>query len=458
MSEKKPWAGRFQKETDELVEKFTASIHFDRRLYPYDIRGSIAHARMLAKQGIITEEEGMAIVEGLGEVLREIDRNEFRFSDKLEDIHMNVESRLVEKIGPVGEKLHTARSRNDQIALDLRLFLKDGMGQVLGLVEDLLDALVHLAAEHIDVVMPGYTHMQRAQPVLFAHHLMAYVQMFRRDRQRLEQALERVKIMPLGSAALAGTPFPLDREFVARELGFNGVSENSMDAVSDRDFAVEFVFTASMIMMHLSRMAEELVIWSTTEFGFIEMSDAFTTGSSIMPQKKNPDVAELVRGKTGRVYGDLTALLTLLKGIPLTYNRDLQEDKEPVFDALDTVSACLAVTAGAVRDLKVNRDRMENAMHGGFMTATDAADYLVRKGLPFRRAHHVIGEMVAYCIARNKDLANLTMKELNEFSKLFDSDVYQAIDVRTSIEARSLIGGTAPETVRAAVEKALGGK
>ena len=453
MAEKKPWSGRFQQDTDKLVEEFTASIHFDRRLYPYDIQGSMAHARMLGRQAIISEEEAAAIVEGLGEIQREIERGDFAFDPHLEDIHMNVEKRLAEKIGAVGEKLHTARSRNDQVALDLRLFLKDHIEQICLLLKRLNSALVNLAEQHMDVIMPGYTHLQRAQPVLFAHHLMAYVNMFIRDHERMSQCLERTKVLPLGSAALAGTPFPIDREFVARELGFERIAENSLDAVSDRDFALEFIFGAATIMMHLSRFSEELVIWSSSEFGFVEMSDSYTTGSSIMPQKKNPDVAELVRGKTGRVYGDLMALLTIMKGLPLAYNRDLQEDKEPVFDALDTVASSLTVFIGLLGELTVRKERMEAATREGFITATDVADYLVRKGLPFRRAHHVVGEMVAYCLERKKELKDLSNKELREFSKLLEPDVFQSIDVRSSINSRTAPGGTATETVRDAIKK-----
>ena len=453
MAEKKPWSGRFQQDTDKLVEEFTASIHFDRRLYPYDIQGSMAHARMLGRQAIISEEEAAAIVEGLGEIQREIERGDFAFDPHLEDIHMNVEKRLAEKIGAVGEKLHTARSRNDQVALDLRLFLKDHIEQICLLLKRLNSALVNLAEQHMDVIMPGYTHLQRAQPVLFAHHLMAYVNMFIRDHERMSQCLERTKVLPLGSAALAGTPFPIDREFVARELGFERIAENSLDAVSDRDFALEFIFGAATIMMHLSRFSEELVIWSSSEFGFVEMSDSYTTGSSIMPQKKNPDVAELVRGKTGRVYGDLMALLTIMKGLPLAYNRDLQEDKEPVFDALDTVASSLTVFIGLLGELTVRKERMEAATREGFITATDVADYLVRKGLPFRRAHHVVGEMVAYCLERKKELKDLSNKELREFSKLLEPDVFQSIDVRSSINSRTAPGGTATETVRDVIKK-----
>jgi argininosuccinate lyase len=454
MSTKKLWSGRFQQNTDEVVEEFTSSIHFDQRLYPYDIKGSMAHARMLGRQGIITEEESAAIQEGLGEILREMERGEFPFAADLEDIHMNVEHRLIEKIGPVGEKLHTTRSRNDQVVLDLRLFLKDHVEKVLSLLKNLQKIIVSLARENIHVVMPGYTHLQRAQPVLFSHHLMAYFEMLSRDQERTEQCLRRITVMPLGSAALAGTSFPVDREFVAQELGFETVSRNSIDAVSDRDFVLDTIFCAAMIMMHLSRFAEELVLWSSEEFSFVEMSDAFTTGSSIMPQKKNPDVAELVRGKTGRIYGDLMAVLTVLKGLPLSYNRDLQEDKESLFDALDTVEACLRVFAALLGEIKINADRMEAATRRGFITATDLADYLVRKGMPFRRAHRLVGEIVAYCIEQKKELHDLSLQELAAFSNLIGDDLIQVMDVKNSINSRTVLGGTATETVLKAVEQA----
>jgi argininosuccinate lyase len=437
-----------------VVEEFTSSIHFDQRLYPYDIKGSMAHARMLGRQGIITEEESAAIQEGLGEILREMERGEFPFAADLEDIHMNVEHRLIEKIGPVGEKLHTTRSRNDQVVLDLRLFLKDHVEKVLSLLKNLQKIIVSLARENIHVVMPGYTHLQRAQPVLFSHHLMAYFEMLSRDQERTEQCLRRITVMPLGSAALAGTSFPVDREFVAQELGFETVSRNSIDAVSDRDFVLDTIFCAAMIMMHLSRFAEELVLWSSEEFSFVEMSDAFTTGSSIMPQKKNPDVAELVRGKTGRIYGDLMAVLTVLKGLPLSYNRDLQEDKESLFDALDTVEACLRVFAALLGEIKINADRMEAATRRGFITATDLADYLVRKGMPFRRAHRLVGEIVAYCIEQKKELHDLSLQELAAFSNLIGDDLIQVMDVKNSINSRTVLGGTATETVLKAVEQA----
>ena len=454
MSTKKLWSGRFQQNTDEMVEEFTSSIHFDQRLYPYDIKGSIAHARMLGRQGIITEEESATIQEGLGEILREMERGVFSFAADLEDIHMNVEHRLIEKIGTVGEKLHTTRSRNDQVVLDLRLFLKDHVEGVLSLLKNLQKIIVRLARENIHVVMPGYTHLQRAQPVLFSHHLMAYFEMLSRDRERTEQCLQRITVMPLGSAALAGTSFPVDREFVAQELGFDAVSRNSIDAVSDRDFVLDTIFCAAVTMLHLSRFAEELVLWSSEEFGFVEMSDAFTTGSSIMPQKKNPDVAELIRGKTGRVYGNLMAVLTVLKGLPLSYNRDLQEDKESVFDALDTVEACLRVFAALLGEVKINADRMEAATSKGFITATDLADYLVRKGMPFRRAHRLVGEIVAHCIGQKKELYELSLQELAAFSNLIGDDLFQVRRVKNSIDSRTVLGGTATETVLKAVEQA----
>jgi argininosuccinate lyase len=454
MSTKKLWSGRFQQNTDKAVEEFSSSIHFDQRLYVYDIQGSMVHTRMLGRQGIITEEEAAAIQEGLGEILREMERGEFPFAADLEDIHMHVEHRLIEKIGPVGEKLHTARSRNDQVALDLRLFLKDHAEGIIGLIKNLYKAILTLARQNIHVVMPGYTHLQHAQPVLLSHHLMAYFEMFSRDKERLEQCLKRIKVLPLGSAALAGTSFPVDREFVAQELGFDTISQNSIDAVSDRDFVLETIFCATMIMMHLSRFAEELVLWSSEEFGFVEMPDAFSTGSSIMPQKKNPDVAELVRGKTGRVYGDLMALLTVLKGLPLSYNRDLQEDKESAFDALDTVEACLRVFAALLEEIKVNADRMEAATRKGFITATDLADYLVRKGMPFRRAHRLVGEIVAYCLEQKKELRELSLQEFTAFSNLIGEDLFQVIEVRSSIDSRTVVGGTATETVLRAIERA----
>jgi argininosuccinate lyase len=439
----KPWSGRFRAATNRLVEEFTASVSYDWRLYPYDIAGSIVHARMLAKQGIISKKEADLIVRGLENILKEIADGGFDFKNELEDVHMNIESRLIEKIGPVGGKLHTARSRNDQVALDIRMYLRDEISGIYDMLVALQKAIVELADENRDVVLPGYTHMQRAQPVLFGHHLLAYYEMFARDRGRLRDCFRRVNEMPLGAGALAGTVFPIDRKFVAKELGFNSVSENSMDAVSDRDFAIEFLSACSQIMMHLSRLSEELVIWSSSEFAFITIDDAFTTGSSIMPQKKNPDVAELTRGKTGRVYGDLMALLTIMKGLPLSYNRDMQEDKEPVFDAADTVSNSLSVFTEMLKSISVNKETMRRAAEDGFITATDLADYLVRKGMPFREAHEVVGKSVLRAIELGCGLATMPLIEYQQLSPLIEDDVYDALSVDASVSRRRSYGGTA---------------
>ncbi|OGW37511.1 MAG: argininosuccinate lyase [Nitrospirae bacterium GWD2_57_9] len=440
----KAWSGRFTETTNRLVEEFTASIPYDWRLYPYDIAGSIVHAGMLARQRIITRKEADRITRGLEDILKEIVDGTFEFSTELEDIHMNIENRLIEKIGPVGGKLHTARSRNDQVALDIRMYLRDEIAKIHELLAALQKVLVGLADRHRDVVLPGYTHLQRAQPVLFGHHLLAYYEMFQRDRGRLEDCFRRLNMMPLGAGALAGTVLPIDRKFVARELGFSGVCENSMDAVSDRDFAIEFVAACAQIMMHLSRLSEELVLWSTSEFGFITISDAFTTGSSIMPQKKNPDVAELTRGKTGRVYGSLTALLTLMKGLPLAYNRDMQEDKEPLFDAADTVSLSLSVFAEMLKSVSIHTEAMRRAAEDGFITATDLADYLVRKGMPFREAHEVVGRAVLRCLERHWGLGTMPLEEYQRLSPLIREDVYDAISVEASVTRRTSSGGTAP--------------
>ena len=415
----KPWGGRFTEATNQLVEEFTASVPYDWRLYPYDIAGSRAHAAMLAKTGIITKKDSARIIRGLGDVLKELVSGSFSFSIALEDIHMNIESRLIEKIGPVGGKLHTARSRNDQVALDIRMYLRDEIAEIHDLLGALQKVLVGLADMHRDVVLPGYTHLQRAQPVLLGHHLLAYYEMFERDRDRLTDCFRRVNILPLGAGALAGTVLPIDRRFVARQLGFSGLCENSMDAVSDRDFAIEFAADCAQIMMHLSRLCEELVIWSSAEFGFITLPDAFTTGSSIMPQKKNPDVAELARGKTGRVYGSLMALLTIMKGLPLAYNRDMQEDKEPLFDAGDTVTLSLAVLAEMLKGIEVRREVMRRAAGDGFITATDLADYLVRKGMPFRQAHEVVGKAVLRATELGCGLQDMP---LAEYRKLVAAD------------------------------------
>ena len=444
----KPWSGRFTETTNELVEKFTASIPYDWRLYPYDIEGSIAHAAMLAKTGIILQKESRQIIRGLQEIHREIVSGAFEFSVELEDIHMNIESRLIEKIGPAGGKLHTARSRNDQVALDIRMYLRDEIAEIHGLIASFQKVIVDLADRHGDTVLPGYTHLQRAQPVLFGHHLLAYYEMFERDRGRLEDCFMRTDVMPLGSGALAGTVLPIDRKFVAKQLGFSAISENSMDAVSDRDFAIEFVSACSQIMMHLSRLSEELVLWSSPEFGFITISDAFTTGSSLMPQKKNPDVAELSRGKTGRVYGNLMALLTIMKGLPLAYNRDMQEDKEPVFDTVDTVTLTLSVYAGMLRSMRVNKEAMRRAAEDGFITATDLADYLVKKGLPFRQAHEIVGRAVRRALEMKSNLVEMPVKEYKKLSPLIHEDVYKALAVEASVGRRTSYGGTAPTNLK----------
>jgi argininosuccinate lyase len=444
---------RFQKETDSSVQAYTASIPFDQRLYRQDIAGSIAHARMLAKQGIIPEKDAELIVMGLAAIRQEIEEGRFPFQTELEDIHMNIEARLIEKVGEAGRKLHTARSRNDQIALDLRLYAKEAIGQTIASLEDLQRALLDLAETNKDVIMPGYTHLQRAQPILFAHHLLAYFEMFQRDIGRFRGCLERTDVMPLGSGALAGVPYPIDREFVARELGVSRITPNSLDAVSDRDFVVEYEAAASMAMMHLSRLAEEIILWCSAEFGFIEVDDAYATGSSIMPQKKNPDVAELARAKTGRVYGNLLGTLSMLKALPLAYNKDLQEDKEAFFDTVDTLLSSLEVFAGMVRTLKVNAERTRQAAEGGYSLATDIADYLTKKGMPFREAHGVVGNLVRYAMDKGVPFSQLSLDEYKKFSPLFEKDVLD-ITVESSVAARNVPGGTAPEQVKQALVEA----
>jgi len=457
---KKPWGGRFATGTAASVEEFTASHQFDRLLYRQDIAGSKAHARMLVRQGLLTAEEGDLIVSGLAQIEAEIEHGHFEFLDELEDIHMHIEKALVEKIGPAGQKLHTARSRNDQVALDLRLYLRYEIDQLSHLVEELQKALVRQARKYLGVVMPGYTHLQRAQPVLLSHHLLAYYEMFGRDRGRLADCRKRLNFMPLGAAALAGTGLPIDRESVAEELEFPAVTANSMDSVGDRDFAIEFASVAALAQVHLSRLAEELVLWSTEEFGFVTLADSHCTGSSIMPQKKNPDIPELIRGKSGRVIGNLVSLLTLVKGLPLTYNRDLQEDKEPVFDSVKTLSACLALAAEMLANLEFRSERLAGAAAGGgFMTATDLADYLVVKGMPFRQAHSVVGKVVAHCLAQGKALTDLKLDELQHFARIIDDDVFACLPVEGSVASRRSIGGTAPERVTEALaraEEALG--
>lgn len=443
----KLWGGRFSKDTDQLVEGFTASISFDQRLAEEDIAGSMAHCRMLGKQGIISPEETEAILAGLAEVQEEIRRGELTFSLALEDIHMHVEKRLTEIIGPAGGKLHTARSRNDQVALDMHLYVKKEILAVSSLIASLQQAIVEVASDNLEVIMPGYTHLQRAQPVLFSHHLLAYFWMLERDRERFMDAYKRADWFPLGAGALAGTTFPIDREMMAGELGFSKLYENSLDAVSDRDFVAEFHFAATLLMVHLSRLSEDLILWSTAEFGFAVLDDAFTTGSSMMPQKKNPDVAELVRGKTGRVLGSLVGLLTMLKGLPLAYNKDMQEDKEGLFDTVDTLKMSLTLYAAMLRTLKINEERMYAAVAGDFASATDLADYLVRKGLPFREAHAVVGGLVGRCVAEGRQLSDLTAGEMQEASPLLGAEALPLLLPEACVAARQARGGTAREAV-----------
>jgi argininosuccinate lyase len=453
MSEK-PWAGRFTQPTDKFVEEFTASIAFDQRMYRYDIQGSIAHARMLAKQKIIAAEDAEQIIGGLETILADIEAGRFEFKVSLEDIHMNIEARLIERIGPVGGKLHTARSRNDQVALDVRLYLRDELKEILGFLDALQESLLNQAETNLAVIMPGYTHLQTAQPILFAHHMLAYYEMARRDAGRLRDVLGRLNFLPLGAGALAGTTFPIDREFVAEQLGFAGVTRNSLDSVSDRDFAIEFCAAASILMMHLSRLSEELILWSSADFDFIELTDAFCTGSSIMPQKKNPDVPELVRGKTGRVYGNLICLLTLMKSLPLAYNKDMQEDKEPLFDTIDTVKGSLKIFADMIAEMKVKAENMRIAAARGFSTATDVADYVVRKGIPFRNAHEIVGKTVRYCIESGKDIPELSLEEFRQFSEAIEEDIYDFVTLEASVNARRATGGTAREAVEREIARA----
>ncbi len=450
----KLWGGRFTKGTAKAVDAYTASIPFDQRLYAEDIAGSIAHARMLARQGIITDEEARTLVDGLEAVRADIERGILTFTAEHEDIHTNVEVALRERVGEVAGKLHTARSRNDQIALDMRLYLKRIIAEIIDLLVNLQAALLDIAERHEHVIMPGYTHTQRAQPVLFAHHMLAYFEMLQRDKGRFADCCKRADVCPLGSGALAGSTFSLDRAFVARELGFSAVSRNSLDAVSDRDFVLEFLAAASILMMHLSRLSEELILWSTAEFGFVTMDDAYATGSSMMPQKKNAAVAELTRGKTGRVYGHLLGLLTTMKALPLSYNQDLQEDKEGLFDTVDTLMAALPLLTGMVGSLVVNEDTMARAAAGSFMTATDLADHLARRGVPFRRAHQVVGRIVRHCLDNGKELTDLTVAEMQAFSPVFDQEALTVVRSANAVSARDVYGGTAPQQVRARLEEA----
>jgi argininosuccinate lyase len=448
------WSGRFDEPVSELVKRFTASVSFDQRLAPFDIEGSLAHARMLHACGILSEDDLRSIERGLGEIRQEIESGAFEWSVDLEDVHLNIERRLTDLVGGAGKRLHTARSRNDQVATDIRLYVRAAIDDIRSLIRRLQRALLDLAGKHTETIMPGFTHLQVAQPVSFAHHLLAYFEMLARDAERFADCRRRVNRLPLGAAALAGTSFPIDRSRVARELGFDGLAENSLDAVSDRDFAIEFCACAALLMTHLSRFCEELILWMTPRFGFIDLADRFCTGSSIMPQKKNPDVPELVRGKTGRVNGHLVALLTLMKAQPLAYNKDNQEDKEPLFDTIDTVTASLAVFAEMVSGIEVKAEAMREAARQGYATATDLADYLVRKGLPFREAHEAVAQAVRHAETRGKDLSELPLDELKRYSPLIESDVFDALTLEGSLAARRHVGGTAPAQVRAALAKA----
>ena len=450
----KLWGGRFEGATAASVEAFTASIQYDSRLYRYDIEGSKAHATMLAANGLLSKDELASITDGLTAIESEIETGHFPFKSELEDIHMNIEKALIDSIGPAGAKLHSARSRNDQIALDFRMYLRDECDRFVELLDEVRRAFVTLARSYMGQVMPGYTHLQRAQPVLISHHMMAYFEMFGRDRERIIDCRKRINICPLGAAAMAGTGLPIDREMVAELLGFDGVTANSMDSSGDRDFAIEFTSCCTMIQLHLSRLSEELVLWSSQEFSFVQISDKFCTGSSIMPQKKNPDIPELIRGKSGRVVGSLMSLITLVKGLPLTYNRDLQEDKEPVFDAVDTVSASMAIMAEMLLNLDFNTERMEEATRTGFMTATDLADYLVLHNVPFREAHGIVGKAVATCIERGCELTDLSLAEIKEFSDVIDKDVFEVLSVEGSVNSRISTGGTATQRVEEAVHTA----
>lgn len=449
----KLWGGRFQKDTNSLVNDFNSSISFDFRLYKQDIAGSIAHARMLGAQKIIAPDESEKLCSALEQILKDIENGSLQIDADSEDIHTFVEKTLISRIGDTGRKLHTGRSRNDQVALDIRIYAKEQIDEIKGMLFELEKLLLKLAEKHTETIMPGYTHLQKAQPITFAHHLMAYFQMFNRDIERLDDTYKRTDFMPLGSGALAATTYNLNRKMVADELGFAEITENSLDAVSDRDFAIELAFCISMIMMHLSRFSEELILWSTFEFGFIEMDDSFSTGSSIMPQKKNPDIAELIRGKSGRVFGNLAAFLTVMKGLPLAYNKDMQEDKDALFDSIDTVKICLPVFTGMLSTMKVNTEIMRASAKGGFSNATDLADYLVKKGLPFRTAHEITGQLVLYCIDNGTSLEALPLEVLSKYSGLFDKDIYTALSLDACIQNRNIPGGPSKEAVEAAIEK-----
>ena len=445
---KKMWAGRFEKATDKEVNDYNSSLPFDCKMYSQDIEGSIAHSQMLAKQGVISQKDADDIKSGLLSIKEDIESGKLTFDSDAEDIHMFIEEELTNRIGDAGKRLHTGRSRNDQVALDQRLYMVDEAGEIIELLDGLLDTLVEIAKANTETYMPGYTHLQRAQPITYAHYLSAYIEMFKRDIDRINEAKNRANISPLGSGALAGTTYPLDRSFVAEQLGMNGVTLCSLDGVADRDFAIEFASACSILMMHLSRMSEEIILYASQEFKFYELDDAYSTGSSMMPQKKNPDVAELTRGKTGRVYGDLISLLVIMKGLPLTYNKDMQEVQEAMFDCIDTIKAVLPPFTGMIKTMTIRKDNMEAAALGGFTNATDLADYLVKKGLPFRETHAISGKLVHYCIENGISLLDVSLDKLKEFSPAFEEDVYDAISLKTCVEGRSLTGGPAPETVK----------
>ena len=445
---KKMWAGRFEKATDKEVNDYNSSLPFDCKMYSQDIEGSIAHSQMLAKQGVISEKDADDIKSGLLSIKEDIESGKLTFDSDAEDIHMFIEEELTNRIGDAGKRLHTGRSRNDQVALDQRLYMVDEAGEIIELLDELISVLVDIAKANTETYMPGYTHLQRAQPITYAHYLSAYIEMFKRDIDRINEAKDRANVSPLGSGALAGTTYPLDREFVAEQLGMNGVTLCSLDGVADRDFAIEFASACSILMMHLSRMSEEIILYASQEFKFYELDDAYSTGSSMMPQKKNPDVAELTRGKTGRVYGDLISLLVIMKGLPLTYNKDMQEVQEAMFDCIETIKAVLPPFTGMIKTMTIRKDNMEAAALGGFTNATDLADYLVKKGLPFRETHAISGKLVHYCIENGISLLDVSLDKLKEFSPAFEEDVYDAISLKTCVEGRSLIGGPAPDTVK----------
>jgi len=450
------WGGRFTKETDQLVYRFNASIGFDQKFYRQDIQGSMAHVRMLAKQGILTEEEKEQILKGLESILEDVENHRLEITEEYEDIHSFVEANLVQRIGDAGKKLHTGRSRNDQVALDMKLYVRDEVREMDRLVLDLLKALQKIMEENLHTYMPGFTHLQKAQPITLAHHMGAYFEMFRRDRGRLHDIYQRMNYCPLGSGALAGTTYPLDREYTASLLEFEGATRNSMDSVSDRDYVIELLSAMSTIMMHLSRFCEEIIIWNTNEYQFVEIDDAYSTGSSIMPQKKNPDIAELVRGKTGRVYGALVSILTTMKGLPLAYNKDMQEDKELTFDAIDTVKGCLALFTGMISTMRFRKDRMEASAKNGFTNATDAADYLVGKGVPFRDAHGIVGRLVLYCLEKDIALDDMTLEEYKAISPVFEEDIYEAISMKNCVEKRNTIGAPGAEAMQRVLEENRG--